>query len=80
MEVFDLTSLRHFVKLCTKSYIEEKLAPVILLYAQYSCLASPFFHWRTIIICFGLMGKIMPSSIFVINMPSSCAILACSQE
>ncbi len=34
MEVFDLTSICHSVKLCTSSYIEEKLAPVSLLHAR----------------------------------------------
>ncbi len=34
MEVFDLTSIRHSVKLCTRSYIEGKLAPVSLLHAR----------------------------------------------
>ena len=34
MEVFDLTSIRHSVKLCTSSYIQEKLAPVSLLHAR----------------------------------------------
>ena len=33
MEVFYLTSIRHSVKLCTSSYIQEKLAPVSLLHA-----------------------------------------------
>ena len=32
MEVFYLTSIRHFVKYCTSSYIQEKLAPVGLLH------------------------------------------------
>ena len=34
MEVFSLTSIRHSVKLCTSSYIQEKLAPVSLLHAR----------------------------------------------
>ena len=34
MEVFDLTSIHHFVKLCTSSYIEEKIGPVSLLHAR----------------------------------------------
>ena len=34
MEVFNLTSIRHSVKLCTSSYIEEKFAPVSLLQAR----------------------------------------------
>ena len=34
MEVFYLTSIRHSVKLCTSSYIQEKLAPVGLLHAS----------------------------------------------
>ena len=34
MEVFYLTSIRHFVKYCTSSYIQEKLAPVGLLHAR----------------------------------------------
>ncbi len=34
MEVFDLTSICHSAKLCTSSYIEEKLAPVSLLHAR----------------------------------------------
>ena len=34
MEVFYLTSICHFVKYCTSSYIQEKLAPVGLLHAR----------------------------------------------
>ena len=34
MEVFYLTSIRHFVKYSTSSYIQEKLAPVGLLHAR----------------------------------------------
>ena len=33
MEVFDLTSMRHFVPV--PMYIDEKFAPVCLLHAQY---------------------------------------------
>ena len=34
MEVFDLTSIRYSVKLCTSFYIEEIFAPVSLLHAR----------------------------------------------
>ena len=34
MKVFNLTSIHHSVKLCTSSYIQEKLAPVSLLHAR----------------------------------------------
>ena len=34
MQVFYLTSIRHSVKLCTSSYIEEKFQPVSLLHAR----------------------------------------------
>ena len=34
MEVFYLTSICHFVKYSTSSYIQEKLAPVGLLHAR----------------------------------------------
>ena len=47
MEVFDLTSIRHSVKLCTSSYIEEKLAPVSLLCDRSVLVKITYSYQRT---------------------------------
>ena len=47
MEVFYLTSIRHSVKLCTSSYIQEKMASVSLLHASSVLVKIAYSYQRT---------------------------------